>query len=178
LNCKGISVLNDVESAASVGDHVKKWGRLIPTPACLQQIACTLEREGEHLCPFKMIESDFGEGLEFDCARTTCLVIDAFGLTNVRKKRPINISASIDAAKLTKNTMHTSAGLKMTDVQGRDPLKNKRSFIADDNSLHYLQSHNAIFLMKIILTKETKESFKLFQDLMLQLPQIWQQTGS
>jgi hypothetical protein len=84
-----------------------------------------------------MIRSDFGEGLEFDYARTTCLVIDAFGLTDVGKERLINISASIDAAKLTKNITHTSAGLKMTDVQGRDPLKNKRS---------------------------TKESFKLFQD--------------
>jgi pterin-4a-carbinolamine dehydratase len=60
--------------------------------------------------------------------------------------------------------MHTSAGLKMTDVQGRDPIKNKRSFIYDENSLRDLQSHNTIFLMKIILTKETKESFKQFDD--------------
>ena len=94
MNCKGISVLNDVESAASVGNHVKKRGRLIPMPACLQWITCTLEKEGEHLRPL-----DFGEGLEFDYAHTTRLVIDAFGLTNVRKERPINISASIDAAK-------------------------------------------------------------------------------
>jgi hypothetical protein len=60
--------------------------------------------------------------------------------------------------------MHTSAGLKTTDVQGRDPLKNNRSIIADDNSLCDLKSRNTIFLMKIILTKETKKSFKLFQD--------------
>jgi hypothetical protein len=153
-----------VESAASVGNNVKKRGRLIPMPACLQWITCTLEKEGEHLCPFQMIQSVFGEGLEFDYAHTTRLVIDAFGLTNVKKERPINISASIDAAKLTKNITGTSAGLKMTDVQGRDPLKNKRSFIADDNSLCDLQSRNTIFLMKIILTKKTKESFKLFQD--------------
>ena len=52
----------------------------------------------------------------------------------------------------------------MTDVQGRDPFKNKRSFITDENSLRDLQSRNTIFLLKIILTKETKESFKLFND--------------
>ena len=83
--------------------------------------------------------------MEFDYAKKTRLVINAFGLSDIRKERWINISASIDATKLMKNIMHTSAGLKMTDVQGRDPIKNKRSFIYDENSLHDLQSHNTIF---------------------------------
>ncbi len=79
--------------------------------------------------------------------------------------RNINISASIDAAKITKNLTHTSAGLKMSDVAGRNPMKNKQSFILDDMSLRDLQSRNTVFLMKIILTKETKDSFKLFDDI-------------
>ena len=60
LNYEGMSVLNDVESAASFGQHAQKWGRFIPTPACLQQATETLERDGEHLCPFQMIQTDFG----------------------------------------------------------------------------------------------------------------------
>jgi hypothetical protein len=32
-------------------------------------------------------------------------------------------------------------------------------------SLRDLQSRNTVFLMKIVLTKETKESFKLFDDI-------------
>jgi hypothetical protein len=123
---------------------------------CLQWITRTLEKEGEHLCPFQMIPSDFGEGLEFDYARTTHLVIDEFGLTDVGKERPINISASIDAAKLTKNITRTSAGLKMTAVQGRDPLKNKRSFIADNNSLCDLQSRNTTFFVENNFNQENK----------------------
>jgi hypothetical protein len=74
---------------------------LILTPACLQWVARTLEKEGEHLCPFKHINTDFGEGIEFDYARTTRLVIDAFGLAGIGKERSINVSASIDTAKLT-----------------------------------------------------------------------------
>jgi hypothetical protein len=55
------------------------------------------------------------------------------------------MSASLDAAKLTKNLTHTSAGLKMTDIMGRDPWKRMKSFIVDDNSLCDLQSRNAFF---------------------------------
>jgi hypothetical protein len=52
----------------------------------------------------------------------------------------------------------------MTDVQGRDSFRNKRSFIYEKNSLCNLQSCNANFSMKIIIMKETKESFKQFED--------------
>jgi hypothetical protein len=52
----------------------------------------------------------------------------------------------------------------MTDAKGRDPLKGMKSFLADENSLRDLQSRNTIFLLKIVLTKETKESFRLFDD--------------
>ena len=145
LNYEGLSVLNDVETAAECSEGVGRMGRLLPSPASLQRVAQKLEKEGENLCPFELIKTDFGEGVEFDYAKTTRLVIDAFGLAEVGKERPINVSASIDAAKLTKNITHTSAGLKMTDVQGRDPFKNKRSFITDENSLRDLQSRNTIF---------------------------------
>jgi hypothetical protein len=71
------------------------------------------------LPPFNHISTDLGEGIEFDYARTTCIAIGAFGLADIGKERSINVSASIDAAKLTKNNSHTSAGMKMSDVQGR-----------------------------------------------------------
>jgi len=127
-------------------------------------VARKLEKAGDTLCPFSTLDTDFGEGIEFDYLRTTRLVINAFGLEQLGKERPINISSSIDAAKLTKQLTHTSAGLKMSDVMGDDPLKKKKSFIMDDNSLRDLQSRNTIFLMKIALTKKTKQSFRLFDD--------------
>jgi len=52
----------------------------------------------------------------------------------------------------------------MSNPQGCDPLKSMRSFLVDEHSLRDLQSRNTVFLLKIVLTKETKESFKLFDD--------------
>jgi hypothetical protein len=79
------------------------------------------------------------------------------------KERLVNVSTSIDAAQVTKNLSQTAAGLKIIDTGGVDPLKNMQSFFVDQNSLRDLQSQNT-FLMKIILTKETKESFLQFND--------------
>ena len=164
LNYEGITVLNDVEASAYTGTGKRFRGRLICTPACLQRVAKELEKEADTLCPFKRIETPFGEGIEFNYARVTRLVLNAFGLSRTAAQRSINISGSIDAARVTKNICHTSAGLKMTDVEGKDPLKRCGTFITDENSLRDLQSQNTVFLLKIVLTKETKESFKLFDD--------------
>mmetsp|Transcript_17010 Transcript_17010/g.24234 ORF Transcript_17010/g.24234 Transcript_17010/m.24234 type:complete len:220 (-) Transcript_17010:1540-2199(-) len=140
LNYQGISVLNDVESAAYKGSKRRFRNRVLCTPACLQRMAKVLEDKGDSICPFKQIKTDFGEGIEFDYAKHTRLVIDAFGLTDTGQERSINVSASIDAAKVTNNISHTSAGLKMSDTGGCDPLKKMRSFMSDGNSLRDLQS--------------------------------------
>jgi hypothetical protein len=53
-----------------------------------------------------MIQTDFGEGLEFNYAKATRLVINAFGLEAAGCQRSTNISSSIDAAKV-KKTLRT-----------------------------------------------------------------------
>jgi hypothetical protein len=165
LNYEGITVLNDVEASAYTCTGKRFHGRLLCTSACLQRVAKVLEKEADSICPFNRIEKQYGEGIEFDYARVMWLVIDAFGLSQTAMERKINISGSIDAARVTKNICHTSAGLKMTDIQGRDPLKRYGgSFMTDKNSLRDLQSQNTIFLLKIVLTKEIKESFQLFDN--------------
>ena len=105
------------------------------------------------------------QGIEFDYAKVTRLVINTFVLEDAAKERKVNVSASIDAARITNNLCHTLAGLKMSDIGGRDPLWRMRSFLTDKDSLRDLQSHHNVFLMKIILTKETEESFKQFEDI-------------
>jgi hypothetical protein len=164
LNYEGIKVLKSVEALAYHGDKKRVRNRLICTPACLTRVANVLEREGQTICPFKRIHTAFVEGIEFDYAKLTHLVIKAFSLENTAKERKVNLSASIDAAKVTKNLCHTLAGLKVADIEGHDPIKGMRSFLVVQNSLRDLQSQNTIFLMKTILMKETKESFKLFDD--------------
>lgn len=140
LNYEGLAVLNDVEAAAYKGNLRRIRDRVLPTPPCLQRVARILEKEGDKICPFKMIKTDFGEGVEFDYAKATRLVINAFGLEDKGKARSINVSESIDAAKVTKNLCHTSAGFKMTDPEGRDPLKSMRSFLVDEHSLLFRTS--------------------------------------
>ncbi len=121
LNYEGISVLNDVESATMAGDKKRIFGWLIPTPSCLQNVAKVLEMHGHAICPFERFETKYGESIEFNYAKTAHLVIEAFGLSAVGKTQSINISASIDAAKITKNLTHTSAGIKRTDIAGKTP---------------------------------------------------------
>ncbi len=57
LSYEGISVLNDVEAAAFTG--IKN-----PTPACLQWVAYLLEKEGETLYSFSMLNTNFSEGID------------------------------------------------------------------------------------------------------------------
>jgi hypothetical protein len=159
LNYEGLSVMNDVETAAYKGDLKRIKDRVIPTPACLKRVAEVVEKEGDKICPFKMISTPFGEGVEFDYAKATRLVINGFDLESVGMSRNVNLSASIDAAHMTKSICHTSAGFKMSDPLGKNPLRQMRAFHVDEGSLRDLQSRNTVFLLKIILTKETKESF-------------------
>jgi hypothetical protein len=106
-----------------------------------------LEDEGKELCPFDHIHIEFGEGIEFNYAKLTRLVINALSLESAARERNINLSVSIDAAKVKKNLCHTFAGLQVTDIDGCDPIKGVQSFLNDQSSLHDLQSQNNIFLM-------------------------------
>lgn len=155
LNYEGISILNEVEAASHNGRKLPYGSRLLCTPACLKRVAKKLEETGNELCPFSMSMTPCGESIEFDYGKATRLIVEAFGLQNIGRDSAINLSASIDAARLTKNICHTSAGVKMTDPRG---------FYRDGTRLQDMQSQNTIFLLKIVLTKETKESFKLFDD--------------
>ncbi len=85
------------------------------------------------------------------------LVINSFGLEEKGKNKPINISASIDAAKLTKK--YHSYFCRFQDIEGGDSLKPMKAFLVDEHSLHDLQSRKTVSLMKIVLTKKTKDSF-------------------
>ena len=125
LTYEGIKVLNDVEASATDGTNMRRIrNRLICTPACLKGVAKQIEREGDVIRPYRHIHTPYGEGIKFDYAKVTWLVINTFGLKDAAKEQKVNISASIDAMRITKNLCHTSAGLKMTDIGGKDPLQN------------------------------------------------------
>jgi hypothetical protein len=111
---------------------------LLCTPACLKRVAKKMELEEDMICSFRSYMTPFGEAVEFDYSKSICLIIDAFGHLDMGKNRAINLTASIDAVKLTKNICHTSAGVKMTDPCGFGPA----------GVQHYdMQSYSTIFLL-------------------------------
>jgi hypothetical protein len=128
LNYEGITILNDVEAASYNGSKNRYRKRLLCTPACLKRVATKLAQAVNDICPFKSFMTPFGEAIEFDYAKATRLVVDAFGLLDILgRERAINLSTSIDAAHLTKNICHTSAGIKKSDPGG---------FYRDERWLH------------------------------------------
>jgi hypothetical protein len=50
----------------------------------------------------------FGEAIEFDYSKSVRLIINAFRLLDIGKSRPIKLTASIDAACLTKKIPYIS----------------------------------------------------------------------
>jgi hypothetical protein len=110
-----------------------------------------------------MISTPFGDGVEFDYAKATRLVINRFDLESVRMSWNVNLSASIDAAHMTKNICHTSAGFKMSDPPGKDPLRQMRAFCVDEGSLRDLQPRNIVFFTKIHFDKRDKRIIQTFR---------------
>lgn len=149
LNYEGITILNNAIAASYKGDINRAWTRLLCTPACLKWVAIKLEAEGQRIFPFNWYMIPFGEAIEFDNSKSVRLIIDAVGLLDIRKCRSINLRTSIEAARLTKKNCHTSAGVKMTVLGG---------FSHAGTQLCDMQSQNFIFLLKIVLTKETSHS--------------------
>ncbi len=58
-----------MEASAYKGTRKRFRGRLLCTPACIQRVAKVLEKGANNICPLKQIETQYGEGIEFDCAR-------------------------------------------------------------------------------------------------------------
>jgi hypothetical protein len=79
--------------------------------------------------PFQVNSHSLWRGYRVDYAKVTRLVLNAFSFEDAAKQRSANISASIDAERMSKNVCHTSSGLKMTGVGALDPLQNKRAFL-------------------------------------------------
>jgi len=83
LNYQGISVLNWVETSSCNGKYVSH--HVICIPACLACTSNKMHMKDQEVCPFKCIDMNFGEGIEFDYSKTTKLVLDAYEMTDVGK---------------------------------------------------------------------------------------------
>jgi hypothetical protein len=106
---------------------------------------------------------DFGEGFEFDAVKVTATLFEAFGLSTVAKRRPIELALTSDGAQLTNTLSHVAAGLKFHDMATRDPLTKSPLLLHGQDSL--VQSRNLCFPLRIVIAKDNKATLNGFRPL-------------
>ena len=111
-------------------------------------------------CPFVLKQTGKGESVEFDYAKTLTCILRAFHLDEVRKTRSLSIASSIDGASLSKNLSIIVGGIKAMDKGEQCPLTSKP--LLDNPTTMKAQSRNLCILLKIMMGRETKETFTEF----------------
>ena len=101
--------------------------------------------------------------MEFDYAKCMLCIVQAFHLDDVGKLRSLSLASSIDGASLTKNLSIIAGGNKIADGGGRCPLI-RRPRLDNPTTMH-AQSRNLCIPLKIMMGRETMETFREFGSL-------------
>jgi hypothetical protein len=159
LSYEGIDVLRRVETAGL------KWyrGSMIPSKSEIKRMASMVEWYARPHCPFTLKETTNGESVEFNYAKAMLCIAQAFHLDKVGKVRSLSLASSIDGASLTKNLSMIAGGIKITDRGARCPLTKQP--LLDNPITMKAQSRNLCIPLKIMMGRETKETFKEFASL-------------
>jgi hypothetical protein len=156
LSYEGIDVLRRVETCG-----VKRFrGSIIPSKSEIKRMAGTVEWYACQFCPFTAKHTTKGESIEFDFAKLMLCITKAFHLDEIGKARSLSVASSIDGASLSKNLSIIAGGVKITDLAARCP-STKRP-LPDDPHMMSAQSRNLCIPLKIMMGRETKETFKEF----------------
>jgi hypothetical protein len=124
LSLEGLEVVRQLE-AKDVYERC-----MIPSKATILRVARRVEAAAEKYCPFKMIDRAyedidrdneyegpaFGEGFEFEVAMTMRTLLTSYGVMDVAKARPLELSVTSDAANITKDLTHYTLGVKNVDT--------------------------------------------------------------
>jgi hypothetical protein len=156
-NYKGIEVLRSLET----GGKCYYKSSVIPSTADIKRSARLLEKKGEEVVPFQEIQTQWGKSIKFCEARTLRFACDAYGVTEKAKRSSISISKSIDASQIMKNLHVITAGFKMGDVDAINPITRKP--LCTDSVYENVQSRDHVFLIQLLMAKETKESYNAFK---------------
>ena len=156
LSYEGIDVLRRVESRG----HQRFHGSMIPSKSEIKRMAGMVEWFARPLCPFALRQTSKGESVEFDYTKTMICILQAFHLDEVGKRRSLLTASSIDGASLSKNLSIIAGGIKVTDQAGRCPLTSKP--LLNNPTTMKAQSRNLCIPLKIMMGRETKETFTEF----------------
>ena len=165
-------------------DATGKYKRgIIPSKSTLLRSARMVEAAAESYCPFTMIgrtfqdvedenvnsldadgsDDEIGEGFEFDAVKVTATLFEAFGLTNVARRRAVELALTSDGAQLTNTLSHVTAGLKFNDMAMCDPVTKSPLLLHAPDSL--VQSRNLCFPLRIVIGKDSKRTLDGFRPL-------------
>ena len=159
LGYEGIKILRGVETRG-----VKFLRSILPSTGELQRAAALVEKVADIECPLKKEILDLGdkkvESISLDIPTVIKLLIDAFGLKEVALVRPVALVQTMDGANLSKNENHTSMGIRLIDIETKDPVTNE--FLFKDEGLGKIQSRDWCIPVQTIFSNETKEIMPLF----------------
>jgi hypothetical protein len=124
-------------------------------------VAAIVEWFARPYCPFSVKVTTKGESIEFNYAtKAMQCIAKAFYLDEIGKVRSLSIASSIDGASLSKNLSIIAGGVKITDLAARCPLT-KRPLL-DNPATMSAQSRNLCIPLKIMMGRETRETFTEF----------------
>jgi hypothetical protein len=156
LSYEGIDVLRRVET----GGLKCFRGPMIPSKSEVKRMAGMVEWFARSFCPFELHQTSKGESVQFDYAKSMLCILCAFHLDAVGKTRSLSVASSIDGASLSKNLSIIAGGIKITDRGARCPLTKKP--LLDNPTTMKAQSWNLCIPLKIMMGRETKETFTEF----------------
>ena len=124
------------------------------------------QQEGHGADEVLRVEDDtFAKGFEFDVAKVTRTLFEAFGLMDIAKQRPVELVLTSDGAQLTNTISHVAAGLKFNDMALCHPITKCPLLLHEPGSL--VQSRNLCFPLRIAIAKDSKKTLDGFRPLYL-----------
>jgi hypothetical protein len=165
ISMQAIDLLRSLET----GDKKYVRGTVLPSSSSIGRCAKICELFASSHIPFVegTVEGSGGEFVEFQFDELLVHAIDAFGLSDIAKRRAVEIHVSIDGAQITNNIVHITFGFKVADIEAVCPFTRRPLFM--DGNPQLIQSRNLSIPVKIAIHKETAAIYKEFEHLVDQI---------
>jgi hypothetical protein len=164
LNLSGIDNARNIE--LSCNGHRLIWGS-----GSVKGIDRQIKKDMHEEINFELIKDQDGEsvidGIKFDMRALFAYLVKAFGLEEEAKIRNVEISITVDGAKLDPNTHHFTIGFKICDKMARAPVSGKFLLsndegVSDDQHLDNMQSGSWCCPILAVVAKDNKTTYDKF----------------
>ena len=104
-----------------------------------------------NICPYVIIDEDGIDGVMFDYTKLLDFLVKLFKLDQITlEEGGVRIAITLDRAYLSRNIQHVTCSVKIVNPQAVNPMT------GIPIGLEGIQSRDFCFLMKILLTKDSK----------------------